>query len=427
MTQIDQKRWVPVTASAAGTVIEWYDFFLYTPAAVLIFGKQFFGDVSPTVGTMVALATYVVGFVVRPIGGLVLGNLGDRIGRKPILLLTVTMMGVSTFMIGLLPNFDTIGYWAPALLILLRIVQGFGAGAEYGGAIVVAGESGSHRRGLVTSIPAAGVDAAMMLATGMFALFALLPPTAFESWGWRIPFLCSGIGLVIALLIRTKMSETADFRRIQDAAAGSPMRRLIVNHPKKLVIAAGVNVGASLGYIFQTFALSYAINTLGYPAVASLVGIMLSGLVGSVATLGWGWLSDRVGRRPVVIGGALFLIAFVVPFFLIIETGSITLLYLAVIIAHIADRAIIGAQASFYSEYFPADIRFSGIVAARELTAAVVGGPLPLVATALVALSSESPWPVAVLVAVLAGVCAFSMWCAPETNPVGGGDRYHRS
>jgi MFS transporter, MHS family, shikimate and dehydroshikimate transport protein len=161
--------------------------------------------------------------------------------------------------------------------------------------------------------------------------------------------------------------------------------------------------------------------------VASLVGIMLSGLVGSVATLGWGWLSDRVGRRPVVIGGALFLIAFVVPFFLIIEIGSVTLLYLAVIVAHVADRAIIGAQASFYAEYFPADVRFSGVVAARELTAAFVGGPLPLVATALVAFSGERPWPVAVLVAVLAGVCAFSMWCAPETNQVSSGDRYHRS
>lgn len=416
---IDKKRWVPVSASAAGTVIEWYDFFLYSSAAVLIFNRQFFGDVSPTVGTMIAFATYAIGFVVRPLGGFVLGNLGDRIGRKPVLLLTVTIMGVSTILIGLLPNFDAIGYWAPALLILLRMVQGFGAGAEYGGAVVVAGESGKVKRGFFTSIPAAGVDVAMMLATGMFALFALLPEDAFQSWGWRVPFLFSAVGLIIALFIRVRMEETEDFKRIEKKVRNrdeSPMRVLFTKHPKMVLIAAGVNFGGSLTYIFQTFALSYAINTLGYPTVASLVGIMLSGLIGSIATVFWGRLSDRVGRRPVVIGGALFLIAFVVPFFLIINIGSIGLLYLAVIVAHIADRAIFGVQASFYAEYFPAAVRFSGIAAARESTSALVGGPLPLIATALVAASGGSPWLVAGLVAILAGVSAFSMWRAPETN-----------
>ncbi|OZM78790.1 MFS transporter [Pseudonocardia sp. MH-G8] len=415
-----RKRWVPVSASAMGTVIEWYDFFLYSSAAVLVFNTQFFGDVSPVVGTMIAFATYAIGFLVRPLGGIVFGNLGDRIGRKPVLLATVLMMGLSTIAIGLLPNFAAIGYWAPALLILLRVVQGFGAGAEYGGAVVVAGESGRTRRGFFTSIPAAGVDVAMMLATGVFALFALLPREAFDAWGWRVPFLLSVVGVAVAFWIRVRMPETDEFREIATEAREaprSPFRELWSDHRRKLLLAAGVNFGGSLTYVFQTFALSYSINNLGYPAVVSLLGVVVSGLVGAAATVAWGALSDRVGRRPVIIGGALFLIAFVYPFFALIEMGNIALLYIAVVVAHVADRAIFGVQASYYAELFPPRVRFSGIATAREVTGAVVGGPLPLVATALVVAAGGSAWLVALLVVVLAGVSALSAWLSPETNP----------
>ena len=415
-----RKRWVPVSASAMGTVIEWYDFFLYSSAAVLVFNTQFFGDVSPVVGTMIAFATYAIGFVVRPLGGIVFGNLGDRIGRKPVLLATVLMMGLSTIAIGLLPNFAAIGYWAPTLLILLRMIQGFGAGAEYGGAVVVAGESGRVRRGFFTSIPGAGVDVAMMLATGVFALFALLPREQFDTWGWRVPFLLSVVGVALAFWIRVRMPETDEFREIETEARESPrspFRELWSDHRKKLLLAAGVNFGGSLTYIFQTFALSYSINNLGYPTVVSLLGVVVSGLVGAVATVAWGALSDRVGRRPVIIGGALFLIAFVYPFFALIEMGSVALLYIAVVVAHVADRAIFGVQASFYAELFPPRVRFSGIATAREVTGAVVGGPLPLVATALVVAAGGSAWLVALMVLVLAGVSALSAWLSPETNP----------
>ncbi|MHA6628589.1 MFS transporter [Pseudonocardia sichuanensis] len=336
------------------------------------------------------------------------------------LLATVLMMGLSTIAIGLLPNFAAIGYWAPALLILLRVVQGFGAGAEYGGAVVVAGESGRVRRGFFTSIPAAGVDVAMMLATGVFALFALLPREAFDTWGWRVPFLLSVVGVGVAFWIRVRMPETEEFREIESEAREarrSPFRELWSDHRRKLLLAAGVNFGGSLTYIFQTFALSYSINNLGYPAVVSLLGVVVSGLVGSAATVAWGALSDRVGRRPVIIGGALFLIAFVYPFFALIEMGSVALLYIAVIVAHVADRAIFGVQASYYAELFPPRVRFSGIATAREVTGALVGGPLPLVATALVVAAGGSAWLVALLVVVLAGVSALSAWLSPETNP----------
>jgi MFS family permease len=412
-----RQRWVPVSASAMGTVIEWYDFFLYSSAAVLVFNTQFFGDVSPIVGTMIAFATYAVGFVVRPLGGIVFGNIGDRVGRKPVLLATVLLMGLSTIAIGLLPNFAAIGYWAPALLILLRVVQGFGAGAEYGGAVVVAGESGRTRRGLFASIPGAAVDVAMLLATGVFALFTLLPRDQFDAWGWRVPFLLSVVGLGLAVFIRVRMPETEEFEKeVRHHTDRSPFRELWASHKRRLFIAAGVNFGGNLAYVFQTFALSYSINNLGYPPAVSLLGVVVSGLVGAAATVAWGALSDRVGRRPVIIGGALFLIAFIYPFFTLIELG-VGMLYLAVAVAHVADRAIFGVQAPFYTELFPARVRFSGIATAREVTGALIGGPLPLVATALVVATGGSTWPVALLVIGLAATSALSAWLAPETNP----------
>lgn len=417
MSDAARQRWVPVSASAMGTVIEWYDFFLYSSAAVLVFNTQFFGDVSPVVGTMIAFATYTVGFVVRPLGGIVFGSLGDRIGRKPVLLTTVLMMGLSTIAIGLVPNFDAIGYWAPALLVLLRVVQGFGAGAEYGGAVVVAGESGRARRGLFSSIPGAAVDVAMLLATGVFALFALLPRDQFDTWGWRVPFLLSVVGLGLAVFIRMRMPETEEFEKeVRRHGEHSPFRELWTSHKRRLLIAAGVNFGGNLAYVFQTFALAYSINNLGYPPVVSLLGVVVSGVVGAAATVAWGALSDRVGRRPVMIGGALFLIAFMYPFFTLIELG-VGMLYIAVVVAHVADRAIFGVQASFYTELFPPRVRFSGIATAREVTGALIGGPLPLVATALVVLAGGSTWPVALLVIGLAGISALSVWLAPETNP----------
>jgi MFS family permease len=258
----------------------------------------------------------------------------------------------------------------------------------------------------------------MLLATGIFALFALMPRDQFDAWGWRVPFLLSVVGLGLAVFIRVRMPETEEFEKEVRAqrTERSPFRELWTSHKRRLFIAAGVNFGGNLAYVFQTFALSYSINNLGYPPVVSLLGVVLSGLVGAVATVAWGALSDRVGRRPVIIGGALFLIAFIFPFFTLIELG-LGMLYVAVIVAHVADRAIFGVQAPFYTELFPARVRFSGIATAREVTGALIGGPLPLVATALVVAAGGSTWLVALLVIALAGVSALSAWLAPETNP----------
>ena len=418
-TRESQSRRVSVTASTAGTVIEWYDFALYGAASALVFNVQFFGDVDPVAGTLFSFAVYAVGFFVRPLGGVIFGYLGDRLGRKPVLLITVLMMGISTVLVGFLPNFDAIGYLAPSLLIALRVVQGLGAGAEYAGALVVTGESGEHRRGFFTSIPAAAVDISTGLSAGTFALFVLLPAEQFAAWGWRVPFWLGGLGLVVALFIRLRMPETEVFQKLKADTTRdtrSPLKRLFKEHRRELLIAAGINVGANLSYVFQTFALSYSINTLGYPPFVSLIGVVLSAIAGSVATLYWGHLTDRIGRRPVLIGGAIGVIVLVFPFFALIQVGSVPLLFACVIVAHIADRAIFASQAPLYAELFPASVRFSGIATAREVTGALIAGPLPFVATGIVA-ATGGPWLFAAIVVVLAAVSGYSAFLARETAP----------
>jgi len=399
-------------------VIEWYDFALYGSAAALVFNTQFFGDVSPVAGTLFAFAVYAVGFVIRPLGGFIFGHMGDKYGRKPVLLTTVLLMGTSTFLVGCLPNFSVIGYGAPVALVILRMAQGLGAGAEYGGALVVSGESGKYRKGLFTGIPAAGVDVSTGLGAGVFALFVLLPADQFQTWGWRVPFWLAAVGLVLALIIRLRMPETEEFLKLEKADQNptSPLKLLFTQHKREFFIAAGVNVGANLSYVFQTFALSYAINTLGYPPFVSLLGVVLSAAVGSVATIAWAALTDRVGRRPVIIFGAIAVIIVIFPFFALIQLGNVVLLCACVTVAHIADRAVFAAQAPFYAELFPATVRLSGIATAREITGAIISGPLPFVATGLVA-ATGGPWVFAIIVIVLAAISGIAGWFAKETAP----------
>jgi MFS family permease len=411
-----QKVYVAVTAATIGTVIEWYDFILYGASSALIFNKLFFPQFDPVAGTMAAFAGYAVGFLIRPIGGIVFGRLGDRIGRKPVLLITLTLMGIATIGIGLLPTYNSVGLWAPALLILLRMLQGFGAGAEYGGAVLVAAESTGGRKGFFASFPAAGVDFSLVLATGVFALFALMPDKDFLAWGWRIPFLLSSVVLVLGVWIRRKLPETPEFARTQEhgKAPVAPLTQLWRFNKRKLLIAMGVNLTPSLSYVFQIFALSYTVNQLHLPKEISLVGVLISGLLGSAATLWFGALSDKIGRKKVMIGGALFVFIFAFPFFLLVGTGIPAIVCFAVVVGHLGERAVFAVQPSFYAELFPVNVRYSGISCARELTGAFIAGPIPLVATALVA-ATGGPWAVAGIVMVMSGLTLVSLFAVPPT------------
>lgn len=404
-----------VTAAAVGTIVEWYDFILYGAASAVIFNHLFFPQFDPVAGTMAAFAGYAVGFLVRPVGGIVFGRLGDRIGRKPVLLLTLAMMGAATVGIGLLPTYQSIGLWAPSLLVGLRVIQGMGAGAEYGGAVLVAAESTRDRRGLFAALPGAGVDVSLVMATGVLALFTLMPEDQFLAWGWRVPFLLSSIVLIVGLWIRRQLPETQEFTQAKTTTAepARPVGELLRNNKSELLVAMGINLTPSLSYIFQIFALSYAVNQLGLPRPVILVGVMVSGVLGAAATVFFGWFSDRVGRRKVMFAGAIFVFLFAVPFFVLLRTAIPIVVCLAVVVGHLGERAVFAAQASFYSELFPVRSRYTGIALSREITGAFIAGPLPLVATALVPLA-HGPWSIACIVMVMSGLTIVALFFAPR-------------
>jgi MFS transporter, MHS family, shikimate and dehydroshikimate transport protein len=413
----DQGLRSTILASTIGTVVEWYDFILYATAAALIFNKIFFPQFDPVAGTIAAFATYSVGFLVRPIGGIIFGWMGDRIGRKPVLLITLALMGVSTVLVGLLPTYAQVGIWAPALLVLLRVIQGLGAGAEYAGAVVMAGEAAPNRRGFYTSMPAAAVDVATVLSSAVFALFALMPEEAFMSWGWRVPFLLSAGVLVLGVYIRQKVPESPEFVKLKDERrdAKTPVLELLRDHPRTMLAAMGANLAPNLSYVFQTFTLAYATSTLGFPREIVLAGVIVSSIVGAVMCLVFGSLSDRLGRRPVMIAGAAFATVYSLVYFHLLGAGTPWTAVLLIVIGHaIGARSSFGVQPALYCDIFPAHVRYSAIAFAREVTGALLIGPLPLVATALYGWSGGSIWPIALITASYSLITLLSVLWLPR-------------
>lgn len=409
--------WQAVGASSVGTIIEWYDFFIYGTASALVFNKLFFPNYDPLAGTLAAFAAYAVGFLVRPIGGVVFGYLGDKVGRKPVLIVTLLLMGLSTAAIGVLPSYETIGIWAPIILLVLRMLQGFGAGAEYSGAILMAAEYSPTRRGFFASWPAAAVDFATLLSAGIFALFSSLPNEQFLAWGWRIPFLLSLIVLGVGIFIRRRILETPEFTEVKRAGrqARMPTLELLRTAPKAVLIAMGANACVNMDYVFQVYSLTYVTAHLGLPREVALVGVFLAGGIGALSCLAFGALSDRIGRRPVMMFGAAFSVLFAFPFFWLLDTRVPALIWLAIVLAHVLGmRAIFGPQPAFYTELFDTRVRYSGIALARETTGALIGGPVPFVATALVAWAGGAPWPVALLIAAFSVLNFIAMAVAPR-------------
>ncbi len=410
-----------VTASFIGTTIEWYDFFLYGTAAALVFDKLFFTSLDPFAAKMASFATYAVGFFARPVGGIVFGHFGDKLGRKSMLVTTLMLMGVATFLIGCLPSYSTIGVAAPVLLVLLRFVQGFGVGGEWGGAVLMAVEHGHEsRRGFHASWVQAGVPVGLLLATAVFRLSSSsMSEEQFMAWGWRIPFLLGILLLLVGLFIRLKIMESPLFAEAKAADPGPPMPILAVlrDHPRNVLLAMGARFAENaFFYIFTVLVLSYGTQQLGMDKNVFLNGVLIASAVQLVMIPWFGSLSDAVGRRPVYLGGALFLMLFAFPFFWMVDTKSPLLISLAVIIGLIGHSAMYGPQAAFFSELFGTRVRYSGASLGYQLASPLAGGLAPLIATNLLQESGGQPWPVAVYLVLMAVITLVSVWLAEETS-----------
>ncbi|HSP81004.1 MAG TPA: MFS transporter [Myxococcaceae bacterium] len=412
--------WKVAAASFIGTAVEWYDFFLYGTAAALIFNKLFFPEFDPLVGTLAAFATFAVGFVARPLGGIVFGHFGDKLGRKSMLSATLIIMGLATFGIGLLPTYESIGVGAPALLVLLRLLQGFGLGGEWGGAVLMAVEHApAHRRGFYGSWPQMGAPAGMLVATGVFAIFSRLPDAQFLSWGWRVPFLLSIVLIGIGAFIRLSVAESPAFQQHKSSAGSDarlPIIEVLVTYPRQILLAMGARFAENgVYYVITAFVLTYGTEQLQLPRTTVLNGVLVANLVHLLAIPLFGAASDRFGRRPVYLGGALGCALLAFPFFWLIDTKATGLIWLAICLGIVAHAAMYGPQASFFSELFGTRVRYSGASLGYQLASVFAGGLSPLVATWLLHRSGGKPWPISLYIIGLALVTIVSVFLSAET------------
>lgn len=417
----DQSRKRLIPGTVIGSVIEWYDIAVYGQAAALVFGTLFFPSFSPTTGVVAAFATFGVGYFARPVGAVLFGHLGDRYGRRFSLVCTLLLMGVATVAIGLLPTYGSIGVAAPILLVVCRLLQGLGVGAEYVGAVTMVAEFAPvKRRGFFASLPASGVFIGIGLAAAMSAAVALLPEEQLLTWGWRIPFLFSIFVVAIGLLIRLRVPESPVFTELKQARARTrvPALTMIKAMPRRLLLVMVANgVLAFNIYVVQTYSLSY-IAAKGVPKSVALSAVLVGCAVGAVAIPLLGTLSDRAGRKPVYIGVSAFCALVAFPFFWLLDTGNVALIMLAFALALGDCLAMFGSQAAYYAELFPAEYRFSGFALGREIPGAVLAGPAPVISVGLVSLGAGSPTLLAIAMVVVAVAGLLAVVALPETRGV---------
>jgi MFS transporter, MHS family, shikimate and dehydroshikimate transport protein len=422
-TDVEDTALSPIVwASVLGTVIEWYDFLIYGTAAALVFNKLFFPTLDPLAGTLAAFGSYAVGFGARPLGGAIFGHFGDKLGRKAMLTITMLVMGVGTFLIGCLPTYSQIGILAPAILIFLRLLQGVGVGGEWGGAVLMVIEHAPQdKRGLYGSLVQVGFPAGVAGSSATFLLLALMPEADFLSWGWRIPFLFSAVLVAVGLFVRLKLAETPIFARLkaQEAIIRDPLVQLFKKQRKPLLISIGLKVSeVAWVYVMTVFSIYYATGALGLSKTLILNAILAAALLELVTIPLFGWMSDRIGRRTMYIGGAILSAFCAFAIFALLDTKNPVIIVVSIaIVVSLTHAVMFAPQAAFLPELFGTGTRYSGASLGCQLAAAISGGLAPIIATGLLGWSGKT-WPISLYLVGLALITLVSALASSETNKV---------
>ena len=414
-----------LAASSIGTVLEWYDFFLYGTAAALVFDKLFFSSsLSDTAATLASFATFGAGFFARPFGAVLFGHFGDRVSRRNMLIISLTMMGLASAAIGCLPTYASIGLAAPVLLVALRLIQGFGVGGEWGGAVLMVTENAPDgKRGRYGAWVQFGVPAGLLLATVTFLLVdAVTTEDQFMSWGWRVPFLLSIVLVAIGLFIRLRIVESPDFEKAKTKGkteeAPAPVVETVRRHPRELATAFGARVGENaLFYLFTVFVLEYGEDELGFERNEILVAVIVAAAIGLFTNLFYGALSDRVGRKPVYLFGAVVSLVFSFFYIPMLDTESLAVIVVATVIGlNIGHDAMYGVQAAFFAESFGTTARYTGAGIGYHLAAVFGGGVAPLIATALMATGDNGKLLVGGYMALMCLITVIAVLFSRETK-----------
>ena len=409
-------------ASMMGTTIEWYDFFLYGTAAALIFNKIFFPSFDPLTGTLAAFATYSVGFFARPLGGVIFGHYGDKIGRKSMLLITLLLMGVPTILIGLIPSYEQIGYWAAVLLVLMRFLQGIAVGGEWGGAVLMAVEHAPEgKKGFFGSLPQAGVAPGLILSSLAMGAVASLPEADMLAWGWRLPFLASVVLLLVGWFIRVKVAESPDFEQMKEKGAKVevPVAEVLKHHRRALLVVVGARLAeVTWFYTVVTFSLAYATGTLGIARSVMLDATIWGAAVALFTMPLFGMLGDKIGHKWVFMVGTLGILACAPVFFHLLGTRDTSWIILAVCLAvGLVYACLYGPEGTLFSSQFPAEVRYTGISLAVQVSGAIGGGLAPIVATWLLAKGGGDPRYVVWYLSILGVIALFSAWLMRSEAP----------
>lgn len=408
-------------SSLLGTTIEYYDFLLYSTMAALVFGDLFFPSSNSAVSTIAAFGTLAAGYVARPLGGLVFGHFGDRLGRKSMLVITMVMMGIASFAIGILPTYEQIGMLAPVLLVTLRVVQGVAVGGEWGGAaLMVAEHSDDRRRGLWTGLMQLGSPIGFLLSTSAVMLATLLPDASFESWGWRLPFIASAALLAIGLYVRMSVVESPVFEqaaaKAEVAAEAKPPVLQLLRRPRPLVLACAVGIGPfAMTALITSHIIAYT-TSVGYSSSTVMRILVLMSVVSIVTIPGFSALSDRVGRRAVSLTGAAVAVLYAFPLYMMINTGTIALLTVALLFGQVVQSAMYAPLAPMLSEMFGTDVRYTGVSFGYQFASLIGAGFTPMIAASLLVASDGSSLPLSLILVGTACVTILAAWIASETR-----------